>query len=129
MVRPVRFDTKIGINNRSHTGDTNVRFVRDREKSNTTFPAAICASNPLAIVLGVNADPPLFGPYQTEPGSCAHTLCTQSRFCSYATHMVRSRGVEINPQGLKTQERCIFGARCTAGLVDIILEMLRENSL
>jgi len=38
-----------------------------------TFPAAICASKPLAIDLAVKMDPPLFGAYHTEPGSCGRT--------------------------------------------------------
>ena len=47
-------------------------FRQHGEKSNPTFPPAMCASKPLAIDLGVNNDPPLFGEYQTEPGSCSH---------------------------------------------------------
>ena len=77
----VRFNTKISINNSTHTGKVEMsestrNLDRHREKSNPTFPAAMWASKPLAIDLGVNNDPPLFEEYQTEPGSCAHKLST-----------------------------------------------------
>ena len=46
---------------------------------NLTFAAAMCASRPLAIDLAVKIDPPLFGAYHTEPGSCSHKLLAESR--------------------------------------------------
>jgi len=49
----------------------------DGEKSSPTFAAAICASKPLAIDLGVKIDPPLSGAYHTEPGSWPHKLSTE----------------------------------------------------
>lgn len=47
---------------------TSKDYDREGKKSSPTFAAAICASKPLAIDLGENIDPPLFGAYQTEPG-------------------------------------------------------------
>jgi len=52
---------------------------RGEEETNLTFAAAICASRPLAIDLVVKIDPPPFGAYQTEPGSCNHKLLAESR--------------------------------------------------
>jgi len=93
----------------------------------------MCASKPLAIDLGVNNDPPRFWEYQTEPGSCAHTSYSLSRarcMVVFAAHVGRPiSGVVIDPCGLDGQECGVFVARCTAGLIDIVLEVLREDTL
>ena len=130
----VWFNTEISINNSTHTGKVEVsestrNLNRHREKSNPTFPAAMWASKPLAIDLGVNNEPPLFGKYQTEPGSCAQKSSTQSRFSGLATHACRSSTVVINPCRLDGQELGIFVACCAASLVDVVLEVLREDTL
>ena len=73
----------VGVTNSCHTGG---RDVRRRPESSPkleevvpTFPAAICASKPLAIDLAVKMDPPLFGAYHTEPGSCSYKLLAKLR--------------------------------------------------
>ena len=108
---------------------TQNRHRRSVEKTNPTFAAAICASKPLAIDLAVKMDPPPFGAYHTEPGSCTHKLLTELRHRGPATHVVRSGSVVVNPRGLGRQEPGIFVGRCATGLVDIVLEMLCEDSL
>jgi len=102
---------------------------QDREETNPTFAAAICASNPLAIDLAVKIDPPAFGAYHTEPGSCTHKVLAELRHRRLATHVVRSGAVVVNPRGLGRQELGIFIGRCAAGLVDVVLEMLCEDPL
>ena len=72
----------------------------DREETDPTFAAAICASKPLAIDLAVKMDPPSFGAYHTEPGSCTHELLVELRDRGLATHVVRSGTVAVNPRGL-----------------------------
>ena len=62
-----------------------------------TFAAAICASKPLAIDLGVKIDPPLSQVYQTEPGSWPHKLFTGRSVGIVETYFCRSGTVEINP--------------------------------
>ena len=60
------------VNNKSRTREAETLVSKKGcqwgKKLGLTFAAAICASRPLAIDLGVNIDPPLFGAYQTEPG-------------------------------------------------------------
>jgi hypothetical protein len=48
---------------------------------------------------------------------------------SFATHVGRSSAVVINPCRLEGQELGVFVARCIAGFVDVVLEVLREDTL
>jgi len=139
MVHFACFDTEINVNNRFHTGGRDVRIygrfspARGRNPILRTFPAAMCASKPLAIDLGVKNDPPSFREYQTEPGSCAHTSYPLSRtrcMIVFAAHVGRLiSAVVINTCGLEGQEPGVFVARCTAGLIDVVLEVLHEDTL
>lgn len=70
-------DSILGVEMSESTGD--FRQHGERNPILRAFPAAMCASKPLAIDLGVNNDPPSFREYQTEPGSCAHTIYSLSR--------------------------------------------------
>jgi len=48
----------------------------------------------------------------------------------FATHVGRLiSAVVINPCGLEGQELGVFVARCTAGLIDVVLEVLHEDTL
>ena len=121
------------VTNSCRTDGCSVRIYTESssgwEETNPTFAAAICASKPLAIDLGVKLDPPAFGAYHTEPGSCTRKLLAGLRYCGLATHVVRSSAVVVNPRGLGRQEPGILVDRCAADLVDVVLEMLCEDPL